>query len=396
MKVLSLAVLVVLQAGSAQLPRHRMEGTTFKPERHAATADTVRDLKVPVGFEVQVFAENLGNPRMIAVAADGAVYGTRPEQNDVIRLRDADGNGRADGTPVTVARDLERVHGIAIHDGRIFLATVQDIYSGQLNPGGAAIELKKIAERLPDGGQHPNRTLGVGPDGMLYVSVGSSCNACDETNPEHATILQMKLDGQDRQVFARGLRNTIGFDWHPETGELWGMDHGSDWRGDERPREELNRIVKDAHYGWPFCLESKQPDTLLAQEPRKISKEAFCEASLPPVLMYEAHSAPIQMAFHPGNNLPPDSRGDAFVAMHGSWNRAMPTGYKVVRIRFGQGKPAVFEDFVTGFLSENSNAFSGRPAGLAVGADGAILFSDDINGRIYRVAFSAGAAGSKR
>ncbi|MCC5612487.1 PQQ-dependent sugar dehydrogenase [Nostoc sp. CHAB 5834] len=146
--------------------------------------------------------------------------------------------------------------------------------------------METLISDLPDAGQHPNRTIAFGPDGMLYISVGSTCNACDEPNPEHATLLQAQPNGSNRSIYAKGLRNTIGFAWHPQTRELWGLDHGSDWRGNDLLPEELNRIVKGGNYGWPFCWGDKRPDVYLSAEPEGANKKEYCAKTQPPVLTY--------------------------------------------------------------------------------------------------------------
>jgi glucose/arabinose dehydrogenase len=189
-------------------------------------------------------------------------------------------------------------------------------------------------------------------------------------------------------VFASGLRNTIGFAFHPTTQELWGMDHGSDWRGDNTPPEELNRIALGLNYGWPYCFGKGEIDPVI-EDPDGTTKAAYCAATAPSVLESQAHGAPIGLAFYAGTAFGAEYTGDAFVALHGSWNRVPPTGYKVVRITFDDtGEPQGFEDFVTGFLIEDGAAQFGRPAGVTVTDEGALLFSDDDNGMIYRVTAS--------
>lgn len=220
----------------------------FKPAKVPATPERLAALRVPEGFSVRAFATGLKNPRILAVAADGTVYASRREQGDVLMLRDVDGDGRADGEPVVVARRAG-AHGLAIRADELYLATVKELFRARIQADGTLGPLQMLAGDLPDGGQHPNRTLAFGPDGMLYLSVGSSCNACNETNPEHATLLRLEPDGKSRTIFASGLRNTIGFDWDPASGELWGMDHGIDFLGNEIQAEELNRIRKGGRYG---------------------------------------------------------------------------------------------------------------------------------------------------
>lgn len=392
---LVLAAFVAMGRADAQQPPGRtlVPVTTYTstPGKAGVDASFARRLRAPAGFAVDVFAQGLGGPRMLAVGDDGTVYVTRRDSGDVIALRD-DGTGRAT-SPRVIVRNLPGVHGIALHAGKMYLATVKEILVADMRADGGVSDPKLIVADLPDGGQHPNRTIGVGPDGMLYVAVGSTCNLCKETNDEHATMLRMKLDGTERGVYARGLRNTVGWSWHPTTRELWGMDHGSDSKGNDVPPEELNKIQSSSNYGWPFCYADKIVDKVFSNEPDGSTKEELCPRTTAPVLLYQAHAAPIQMAFYNGAQFPADYRGDAFVAMRGSWNRQPPIGYKLVRVRFQNGSPVRFEDFVTGFLSADGNTHYGRLAGVAIAKDGSVLFTDDTNGMIYRVSYrGAGAA----
>jgi len=282
------------------------------------------------------------------------------------------------------------VHGIAFHGDEVFLANVHSVFHGNVAADGSFRALPPIITDLPDGGQHPLRTLGIGPDALLYISVGSACDACDEPNPEQATVLRSTLAGQPagtRTIFARGLRNTIGFGWQPTTGELWGMDQGSDWRGGNLPPEELNAIVSGGDYGWPYCFANRVADPIIENPPGQ-TKEQYCAQTLPPVLLNQAHQSPIGMTFYTGTSFPERYRNGAFVAFHGSWNRKPPTGYRVAFVPFVSGAPLAFEDFVSGFLSEDGTSTFGRPAGIAVAADGALLFTDDTNGVVYRVQYA--------
>jgi glucose/arabinose dehydrogenase len=281
------------------------------------------------------------------------------------------------------------VHGIVLQEKekRIFLADVNAVYVASINPDGSIGEPRKImAIEGPKGG-HSRRTLGIGPDGKLYTSVGSTCNVCQDPPEKFALIFQSNLNGSDKHVFANGLRNTIGFDWHPETREMFGMDHGSDWRGNEIPPEELNRLIAGGNYGWPYCYADKIPDPLYQENPPGTTKQKFCPTTQGAVLTTTAHSAPIAFRFYAAAMFPSDYKGDAFAAMHGSWNRQPASGYKVLRVKFEDGKPVRFEDFVTGFLTSDGQQTFGRPAGLAIANDGALLISDDLNGVIYRVAY---------
>jgi Raf kinase inhibitor-like YbhB/YbcL family protein len=365
-------------------------GHVLEPEQVQPTDERVAGLDVPDGFRIHKFAEGLINPRMLAVAGDGTVYVTRRDIGDVVMLRDTDGDGSADERRIVASRP--NMHGIAIDGRRIWLATIKEVYAADIREDGTLGELRPIIDDLPDAGQHPNRTLAIGPDGKLYITVGSTCNACAEDNPENATILQAEPDGSRHRIFASGLRNTIGFDWHPATGALYGFDHGIDWLGDEEQKEEFNRIEDGRRYGWPYIYADGRQNPA-DEPPADIPMEQWASLSQEPELLYTAHAAPMQMAFHDGTAFPAEYRGDAFAAMRGSWNRKPPSGYEVVRVRFQDGRPQSIEPFVTGFLVERDGGRyeqMGRLAGLAVAPDGSILFSDDENGVIYRVAYEGG------
>ena len=357
------------------------------PRKPASDEDLLAGFQVAEGATVSIFAKDLVNPRMLAVSADGTLYATRRSVGDVIMLRDDDNDGRAD-PPVTVA-SRPGMHGIAFDGNSVYLVTVNDVYVADVAQEGRFGELRRIINDLPDAGQHPNRTLTIGPDGKLYISVGSTCNACAEPNPENATMLRAEPDGTSRTIFASGLRNTIGFDWEPESGQLWGMDHGIDWLGDNEQIEELNQIQQGKQYGWPYVygMDQFNPQD---NPPPGTSLETWAQISEEPALGHTPHAAPMQMVFYDGAMFP-EWRGDALVAMRGSWNRRPPSGYELVRIDFEGGKPVGIEPVMSAFLAEGAEGWtqSGRPVGVAVGRDGAIFLSDDTEGVIYRIASDA-------
>ncbi|WP_434041777.1 MULTISPECIES: PQQ-dependent sugar dehydrogenase [Sorangium] len=379
------------------------DDNTFRPEERPFADALLGSLETKPGFTIGVFAKNVGNARMMELAPGGGVYVTRPTPGDVQLLRDTDDDGVADEATTAFAggEGFATLHGIAPSaDGEtMYLATATALYAAPINADGSLGAPSALITDLPDGGQHGKRTMRFTPDGAsLLFSVGSSCNACTETNPEHATLLLIdpSLGPQtqkERSLFAKGLRNTIGFDWYPGTDELWGMDHGSDQRGNVVPPEELNRLVAGNDYGWPYVYSSGPGERgidPIMDDPPGTTKEAHAETTEPAELIYDAHSAPIDFRFYTGDHFPDEYRNDAFVAMRGSWNRYPPVGYKVVRVLFDKEtrKPKGFEDFITGWLIEDGHAVFGRPAGLVQLPDGSLLVSDDTSGVIYRVAYT--------
>ncbi|HYE74372.1 MAG TPA: PQQ-dependent sugar dehydrogenase, partial [Blastocatellia bacterium] len=259
-------------------------GHVYEPARLEPTEARINQLRLPAGFRIQKFAE-IQNPRMLVVAPDGTIYVSQRDPGTVSMLKDIDGDGVADVQRVVAQK--ERLHGLAIHQGRMYLAAVREVFVSDINQDGTLSPLQMIINDLPDGGQHPNRTLAVGPDNMLYISIGSSCNACTETNPEHATMLRAGLDGRNRKVFASGLRNTVGFGWHPVSKRQFGFDHGIDWLGNEVQHEEINELVEGAKYGWPYVYDDGrinphgQPPPSLG-----LTKEDWAKQSKQPLLMY--------------------------------------------------------------------------------------------------------------
>ena len=350
-------------------------------------------LKVPEGFRVDLVARDLGNARMIAVADNGIVYVTRRNEGDVLMLIDDDRNGVFEGHRTVASRPS--MHGIALDGDTMFLVTIKDVLSAPIRSDGTLGPLTTIVDDLPDAGQHPNRTIAVGPDGKLYLSVGSTCNACAENNPENATIVRMDRDGTHRQVFASGLRNTIGFAWNPRDAQLWGLDHGVDWLGDDQQSSEINRIEQGHTYGWPYILGKEGLENPQDRPPAGLTMADWRAMTTLPELGWTAHSAPMQLAFDRGTNFPSAMQGDAFAAYRGSWNREAPSGYEVVRIRFDrQGRATAVEPFVTGWLKtvDGQIGWTGRPTGLAFEPSGAMLVGDPENGAIYRVSYTGRGA----
>jgi glucose/arabinose dehydrogenase len=370
-----------------------MHAHVFKPKQVAVTPQRISALKLPAGFRISVYADGLDKPRILAAAPDGTLYVTRREPGDVWMLKDVDHDGRAEVKQKLAER--KDLHGIALHGSNVYLVSSKEILKASRKQDGTFGPLKTLADDLPAGGQHNNRTVAVGPDAKLYVSIGSTCNACDETTPESATLLQLGLDGKGRRIYARGLRNTIGFAWDPRTGALWGMDHGIDWLGDDDQKEELNRIEDGKQYGWPYVFADGKANPA-NDPPDGLTHAQWAERSQGPVLLHTAHSAPMQMAFYTGTQFSNAYQNGAFLALHGSWNRKPPSGYEVVFVRFNvEGKPVAFEPFLSGFLTTANKAegstYFGRPFGLAVAPDGSLFVSDDSNGVVYHVQYQSSA-----
>jgi glucose/arabinose dehydrogenase len=342
-------------------------------------------LQKPAGFSVGLFARDLGGPGMMAVAADGSVFVTRPASGDVWRLRDADGDGQAEMRAM-VAQGIEGVHGVAIFNNKLYLASTRYVFAGALSADGTVAMPMAVVLDLPAGGDHPHRSIGFGGDKKLYISVAASCDACVEMNQENATMLQAAPDGSARMILARGLRNSAGFSWHPTTGELWAADEGSGPRGATTPPDELNRITQGTHYGWPYCFGKRQVDGQIA-DPPGAAKDAFCRTTQTPALELGTGGSPVSLVFYDGAQFPMEYRGDALVALRGTTAATPFPGFKVMRVHFAAGQPMSVQDFVSGFALEGGTAYFARLAGLAVARDGALLIADDASGNIYRVSY---------
>ena len=354
----------------------------------APTNQRIKSLKLPADFQIAKFAE-ISNPRMLAVAPDGTVYVSQRDLGTLTMFKDTNGDGAADVQKVVAEK--KQLHGVYIDGGKMYFTTVKEVFVADIKPDGTLSEPQMIINDLPDAGQHPNRTIAVHGN-KLYITVGSTCNACDESNLENATILIADLDGKNRKVYASGLRNTIGFGWHPTSGKMFGMDHGIDLLGDNDQEEELNELVEGAKYGWAYVYANgKLNPHNVVPEKLGLTNEDWAKQSKTPILLYTPHAAPMQMAFYTGSMFPAEYKNDAFIAFRGSWNRVPPSGYEVVRVRFDKsGNPTKFEPFLTGFLvkggaPDGKDANFARLAGLAVMKDGSMLVTDDTNNIIYRV-----------
>jgi glucose/arabinose dehydrogenase len=333
---------------------------------------------LPPGFRSEVFASGLGSPRFMVEDPAGTLLVSVPRQSRVLALPDRDGDGRADQV-VTVADGLASPHGLAFREGALYVAETGKVLRLRYDPAALRASAPAVVvPNLPPGGGHWTRTVVFGPDGHMYVSVGSSCNVCQEQDARRAAVLRYRADGSGETLFATGLRNAVGLAFHPATGALWATVNERDWRGDDLPPDYVTEVKAGGFYGWPDCYVAggrAVPD----------ARGARCDQVTPPTLEIQAHSAPLGLAFYTGSRFPEEYRGDLFVAYQGSWNRSVPTGYKVVRIRFREGRAVSVEDFATGWLADGR--VSGRPVDVLAGRDGALYVSDQGAGRIYRITY---------
>ncbi|HSQ01466.1 MAG TPA: PQQ-dependent sugar dehydrogenase [Candidatus Dormibacteraeota bacterium] len=363
--------------------------------------DQLREqLHVPDGFSINTYVGGIDNARLLRFTPTGDLLVSAPRSGTVWLVeRDADGDGYADGKRVLLD-GLYQPHGLTLHDGWLYVAETTAVVRVPYDATTRTLTgpPERIITGLPDGGNHWTRTVDVGLDGKLYVSIGSSCNVCIEKDPRRAAIMRFDLDGSHGEIYATGLRNSVDFEWQPGTGDLYATDNGRDLLGDDFPPCELNKIVAGGFYGWPIANGDRVPDPDFGA-----GNEARIAASIPPAHPFGPHVAPLGMTFYrrpPGAApaaFPAEWEGVAFVAEHGSWNRSQKIGYQVVALRFAPDGTISEEPFLTGFLKDEK--VSGRPVDPAVGADGALYVSDDYTGVVYRVAYgeaarSGGAAAS--
>ena len=340
------------------------------------------DVSLPPGFSINVFADGLDGPRFMALGPDGHIYVADRGNNRIVILPDDDGDGVADETMV-FAENLNSPHSLAYHDGAWYVGVPSGVVRLQDTDGdGRADETTTIIDDYPSGG-HSTRTVAFLPDGRMVVSVGSSCNVCRESDPRRAAIVVYDgPEGGGEMIYASGLRNAVGLAVRPGSGELWASNNGRDLMGDDVPPETIYQVAQGADYGWPGCHSGTVPDP-------EFGGENACQGVLQPVVQMQAHSAPLGLTFYDGETFPAEYQGDLFVAFHGSWNRTVPTGYKVVRLDFMDGVAAnAITDFATGWLEPETETVDGRPVDVTVGADGALYVSDDRAGLIYRIQYT--------
>jgi glucose/arabinose dehydrogenase len=337
-------------------------------------------LRVPAGFKVDYFARNVAGARFMALGPDGAVYVSQPSSGNVLRLVDQNGDGVAESSVVAIS-GLTYPHGLAFHKGFLYVANTDGVVRVQLGADGRASGTPQYVNHFSAFGDHPTRTVVFGADIAMYVSIGSTCNLCVETEVGRAGVMRFNEDGSGGRVFATGLRNAEGLAVHSATGKLWAVTNERDNLTPDHenlPPEEIDVLQDGGDYGWPYCHSTRIPNP-------EYNDAARCAQTIGPALAMQAHSAPLGITFlDRATNFPDDYRADAVVAFHGSWNLSQPTGAKVVRIRIENNAPQRAEDFVTGWQRADGSRW-GRPVDVLVHRDGSLLVSDDASGTIYRV-----------
>lgn len=337
-------------------------------------------IELPPGFEIAIYADNVPGARSLALGTNGTVYVGTLAAGKVYAVIDENRDGTADEV-VTVAEGLNSPNGVAFRDGSLYVAEINRILRFDdvaANPAGPHKPVV-INDALPRETYHGWKFIAFGPDGWLYVPVGAPCNICAPDPKRYASIMRMKPDGAGLELFAAGVRNTVGFDWDPRDQTLWFTDNGRDMLGDDSPPCELNHAPKAGlHFGFPFCHGGTLPDP-------QFGAKRKCSEFTPPVLKFAPHVAPLGMRFYTGQMFPGRYANRIFIAEHGSWNRSKKIGYRVVVAQVVTGTPARAEVFAQGWLQGEENW--GRPVDVLVMPDGALLVSDDQAGVIYRISY---------
>lgn len=375
------ALTVVLLLGCVGLYSQRrsitslLNGTTLVGGP-AATSQ----LHLPPGFHASVFASGLDGPRFIAFAPDGVLYVAERTTGSIVAFPDPAHTGKSTQR-VVVASGLTDPTSLVFAGDMLYVGERTRITRFTWGPREQVTHKQVIVNDLPESGQHVTRTVLIGPDGNVYVSIGSSCNVCDEADPHRASVWVYPPDGGSGRRYARGLRNAVGLAINPWNNQIWATNNGRDLLGDDTPPETVYALQDGGNYGWPRCHAGAIVDP-------DMGHPGDCNGVIAPLVRMQAHSAPLGLAFYNAAQFPQQYRG-LFIAFHGSWNRSVPTGYKVVFVPLDShgnvsGKP---QDFATGWLDPKTNAASGRPVGLAVGPDGALYVSDDKAGLIYRITY---------
>ena len=356
----------------------------FPTKGYAKQFDTLPLEKIilPEGFNISIFASNIENARSMALSPKGTLFvGTRG-QGDVYAIVDKNRDYKADKV-YTIATGLKMPNGVAFRDGDLYVAEVNRILKFENiekrldNPPAPIV----INDTYPSETHHGWKYIAFGPDGKLYVPVGAPCNICESEDEIFNTITRINPDGSGKEIVQKGIRNTVGFTWHPVTGELWFTDNGRDWLGDDIPACELNHAPKDGmHFGYPYCHQGDLPDP-------KFGEKFPCSDFTPPVQQLGPHSAPLGLEFYTGKQFPEHYKHQVLIAEHGSWNRSKKIGYQLSMVTLEDNRAVDYQPFAKGWLDEKEDEPWGRPVDIEQLPDGSILVSDDFANAIYRISY---------
>lgn len=340
-------------------------------------------IELPPGFSIDYYAKNVEGARSMVLSPNGTLFVGSRDSGKVYAVLDRNNDSKADDVLV-LAENLDMPNGVAFKNGSLYVAEVSrvlryDGIEGRLeNPPEPVV----VNDNFPSDRSHGWKYIKFGPDGKLYVPVGMPCNVCNKEGEDerYGTIMRMEPDGSQLEIFAKGVRNTVGFAWHPETAELWFTDNGRDWLGDDIPPDELNRAPeKGMHFGFPYCHGGDIPDP-------EFGGSRNCSEFTAPEMKLGPHVAALGMTFYTGTMFPEEYRNQIFIAEHGSWNRKIPVGYRITLVKLENGKAVSYEPFAEGWLQ--GLAAWGRPVDVLVMPDGAMLVSDDKNNAIYRISYT--------
>jgi glucose/arabinose dehydrogenase len=344
------------------------------------TTQLLEKITLPPGFKIQIYAENVPNARSMTLSPSGTLFvGTRRNGN-VYALIDKDQDQKADEV-ITIAKGLNMPNGVAFRDGHLYVAEVnriiryENIEQNLLHPLPPVV----VFDGYPSDRHHGWKFIRFGPNGKLYVPVGAPCNICESRDAVYASLTRLNPDGQNLEIFAHGIRNTVGFDWHPVTRELWFTDNGRDWLGDDIPPDELNRAATQGlHFGYPYCHGKAIADP-------EFGHKRACGEFTAPAIELGPHVAALGMRFYIGRMFPAEYHNQIFIAEHGSWNRSKKIGYRISLVNLENNHAISYKPFAQGWKIGERNW--GRPVDLLVMPDGALLISDDDKGAIYRIAY---------
>ena len=358
------------------------------PAPSAAESDLPLDsIRLPEGVRIAVYASGVPDARSMARSPSGVLYVGSRGAGNVYAVIDKDGDHRAERV-VTIASGLRSPNGVAFRDGALYVAEISRVlrFDGIEERLDDPPEPVVVTDDYPSDRHHGWKFIAFGPDGWLYVPVGAPCNICKSEDPIYASITRIRPDGSGREIYAEGVRNTVGFTWHPETGELWFTDNGRDMLGNDVPPDELNLAPeKGLHFGYPHCHGGTISDPEFGAER---GGEGVCEKYVPPAQNLGPHVAALGLEFYSGEMFPAEYRGQLFIAEHGSWNRDDPIGYRVTLVRLDGNRATSYDVFAEGWLpGDDEDAAWGRPVDLEILPDGSMLLSDDRAGAIYRITY---------